>query len=67
MFFTSAPEFGNFFNPKSGKNDNFYKSVTVKAKTATVADGLSTTLFATNKKFHKQIINNFQNIEVIYI
>ena len=57
----------HIFNPKSGKNDNFYKSVTVKAKTATIADGLSTTLFATNEKFHKQIINNFKNIEVIYI
>ena len=38
-----------------GENDNFYKSVTVKAKTATIADGLST-LFAKNEKFI-QIIN----------
>ena len=66
-FFDRNIKAHHIFNPKSGKNDNFYKSVTVKAKTATVADGLSTTLFATNKKFHKQIINNFQNIEVIYI
>ena len=66
-YFDSDIKAHHIFNPKSGKNDNFYKSVTVKAKTATIADGLSTTLFATNKKFHKQIINNFKNIEVIYI
>ena len=66
-FFDRNIKAHHIFNPKSGKNDNFYKSVTVKAKTATIADGLSTTLFATNKKFHKQIINNFKNIEVIYI
>jgi len=66
-FFDRNIKAHHIFNPKSGKNDNFYKSVTVKAKTATIADGMSTTLFATNKKFHKQIINNFKNIEVIYI
>jgi thiamine biosynthesis lipoprotein len=66
-FFDRNIKAHHIFNPKSGKNDNFYKSVTVKAKTATIADGLSTTLFATNKKYHKQIINNFKNIEVIYI
>ena len=66
-YFDSDIKAHHIFNPKSGKNDNFYKSVTVKAKTATIADGLSTTLFATNKNFHKQIINNFKNIEVIYI
>ena len=66
-FFDRNIKAHHIFNPKSGKNDNYHKSVTVRAKTATIADGLSTTLFATNKKFHKQIINNFKNIKVIYI
>ena len=44
--FGSSLEHHHIFDPKLGRSANYYKSITVEASSATLADGLSTAFFA---------------------
>ena len=62
FFIYNGKRYCHIFNPFTGYPEDYFKSVTVEADTALVADGLATAIFAMGKNYDK-FINRFKNIK----
>ncbi len=57
----------HIFNPKNGKNESRYLSLSVMADTATKADALSTAFYLMETKQIKKTLNKFTDVNVIIL
>ena len=60
-------KYHHLFIPRKGISGNFYKSLSVIAPSATVADGLSTGLYVTRPERIADIVKQFASITVIVL
>ena len=62
FFIYKGKRYCHIFNPYTGYPEDYFKSVTVEADTALVADGLATAIFAMGKDY-KKFINRFKKVK----
>jgi thiamine biosynthesis lipoprotein len=67
-FDSKGKRYGHIFNPKTGyPSESEFASVTVVAPDGVTADALSTSVFVLGKEKGKELVDRFQNTELITI